>query len=159
MDHQLSIVLYSQENKHLFYEINAEWISDMFFLEDIDKEVLQNPDQYIIGTGGHIFFAAHPEHGVVGTCALMNKGDGAFELTKMGVFKKARGLKVGEYLLKYTIAQAKELKIDKLFLLTNSACEAAIHLYEKNGFVHSKDIKEAYGCTYERCDVAMLYTR
>ena len=46
-----------------------------------------------------------------------------------------------------------------LFLLTNKDCEAAIHLYEKNGFTHCADIMDKYGSAYERCNVAMRYIR
>ncbi|WP_338520185.1 GNAT family N-acetyltransferase [Alteromonas gracilis] len=63
----------------------------------------------------------------------MKKGDGIFELTKMGVVSSARGLKVGEALLKQVIEQAPLIAHNTLFLLTNKKCEAAIHLYDKNG--------------------------
>ena len=143
--------------KH-FGDINREWISDMFVLEQVDIVALDNPQETIIDKGGYIWFAEHSELGIIGTCALMNKGNGAFELTKMGVLSSARGLKVGEGLLKFVIAQAKELNISPLFLLTNKKCEAAIHLYEKNGFSHDKEIMGTYGKSYQRCDVAMRYT-
>lgn len=126
-------------------------------LEEIDKQVLSDPQQFIINKGGKIWFAEHPQYGVVGTCALLNKGDGAFELTKMGVLSSIRGAKVGEKLLQHVLREAAKMHIATLFLLTNAKCEAAIHLYEKNGFVHSNDIMQRYGLSYERCDVAMHY--
>ena len=92
-----------------------------------------------------------------GTCALQKTGPGAFELTKMGVRETARGLKAGEFLLEAVIARAQELGATRLYLLTNHICEAAIHLYEKHGFVHDAGIMADYGARYERCDVAMLY--
>jgi len=45
----------------------------------------------------------------------------------------------------------------RLYLLTNKICESAIHLYEKNGFYHDKEIMEEYSSEYARCDVAMSY--
>jgi GNAT superfamily N-acetyltransferase len=92
----------------------------------------------------------------VGTCALLKSSEGEYELTKMGVLPSARGLKVGERLLEFVIDQAKALNCERLYLLTNKRCEAAIHLYEKLGFEHSSMIMENYGYHYERCDVAML---
>jgi DNA-binding MarR family transcriptional regulator/ribosomal protein S18 acetylase RimI-like enzyme len=142
---------------HHFETINKEWIDDMFVLEPIDKQVLEDPQSHIIDKGGKIWFAEHPTLGIVGTCAFWNKGDNSFELTKMGVLNSARGLKVGEILLQHVLNEAKSLGIKKLFLLTNSKCEAAIHLYEKNGFVHDKTIMQDYGQNYARCNVAMLY--
>ena len=143
---------------HHFETINKEWIEEMFELETIDKQVLQDPQSHIIDKGGKIWFAEHPTLGIVGTCALWNKGDNSFELTKMGVLKSARGLKVGEILLQHVLNEALSLGIKKLFLLTNAKCGSAIHLYEKNGFVHDKTIMQNYGGNYGRCNVAMLYT-
>jgi ribosomal protein S18 acetylase RimI-like enzyme/DNA-binding MarR family transcriptional regulator len=142
---------------HHFEAINKEWIDDMFVLETIDKQVLKDPQSHIIDQGGKIWFAEHPTLGIVGTCAFWNKGDNSFELTKMGVLKSARGLKVGEILLQHVLNEAQSLGIKKLFLLTNAKCESAIHLYEKNGFVHDKTIMNDYGKNYERCNVAMVY--
>lgn len=142
---------------HHFESINQQWIDDMFVLEDIDKQVLQNPKLHIIGKGGKIWFAEHPQHGVVGACALLNKGEGAYELTKMGVSSDIRGLKIGEKLLLHVIAQAMKMDVSLLFLLTNAKCEAAIHLYEKNGFQHDDTIMQRFGKSYQRCDVAMKY--
>ena len=75
----------------------------------------------------------------------------------MGVRESARGLKAGEFLLEAMIARAHAMDAEKLYLLTNRACAAAIHLYEKLGFVHDADIMAQYGARYQRCDVAMLY--
>ena len=150
---------YRPDLAHHFEAINKQWIDDMFVLEDIDAAVLGDPQTHIIDKGGKIWFAEHPSFGIVGACALLNKGDGNYELTKMGVTKNARGLKVGELLLQHVICEAQALKLNTLFLLTNAKCEAAIHLYEKNGFVHSKAIMHLYGKSYERCNVAMQYIR
>ncbi len=140
-----------------FYDINAEWIAAMFVLEPTDRDVLENPRARILDTGGDILFVEAPGIGIVGTCALQRTGPGAFELTKMGVRETARGMKAGEFLLAAIIARAQELGATKLYLLTNRKCAAAIHLYEKLGFVHDAGIMADYGARYERCDVAMLY--
>jgi N-acetylglutamate synthase-like GNAT family acetyltransferase len=140
-----------------FHDINVEWISAMFSLEPADREVLEQPRARIVDPGGAILFVEAPGLGVIGTCALRREADGVFELTKMAVLAKARGLKAGEYLLAATIARAAELGAETLYLLTNADCAAAIHLYEKNGFAHDADIMARYGARYERCNVAMRY--
>jgi ribosomal protein S18 acetylase RimI-like enzyme len=142
-----------------FHRINREWITDMFRLEAVDENVIGNPHKYIIETGGHIWFAEHPTLGILGTCALMKKQTGVFELTKMGVASEARGMNVGSLLLQHVLTRAPAIAFNCLFLLTNKKCEAAIHLYEKYGFVHCKDIMQRYGSAYERCDVAMRYQK
>jgi DNA-binding MarR family transcriptional regulator/N-acetylglutamate synthase-like GNAT family acetyltransferase len=140
-----------------FFRINAEWIEDMYRLEQTDLEVLRNPRAQIIEPGGDILFVEDPRLGIVGTCALQKTGERQFELTKMGVLDKARGKKAGEFLLEAIIARAYALGCDRLYLLSNAKSAAAIHLYEKLGFVHDAGIMEEFGRRYTRCNVAMLY--
>ena len=153
----IEILPFSDELSPYFETINTQWITQMFALEYVDKQVLQQPRKYIIDQGGKIWFAKHSQLGIVGACALLNRGKGNFELTKMGVIDGARGLKIGEALLRFVICEAKQLELRCLFLLTNAKCQAAIHLYEKNGFVHDKLIMQTYGQSYDRCNVAMRF--
>jgi len=140
-----------------FHDINAQWISAMFRLEDTDREVLSDPRNRIIAPGGVILFAEVEGLGVVGTCALQKTGPRSYELTKMGVLESVRGLKIGEFLLAAVIERAQSLRADPLYLLTSSKCAPAIHLYEKLGFQHDAEIMARYGARYQRCDVAMRY--
>ena len=152
---EITIIEFTPELAGHFKSINTEWISEMFEIEDSEREVLNNPQKVIINSGGKIYFARHPTLGIIGTCALLRKDAKTFELTKMGVLKKSRGLKAGELLLQHVINQSKIMGIDNLFLLTNKKCEAAIHLYEKLGFIHDVATMENYAYTYKRVDVAM----
>lgn len=154
----LRIIDYRPELAHAFHDINAEWITAMFAMEPHDCDVLENPDHFIIAPGGTILFVEAEGLGIVGTCALMPAGHGAWELTKMGVLESARGRKAGEFLLTAILQRAVAMSdVEELFLLTSKKCAAAIHLYEKAGFTHSADIMARFGVMYERCDVAMLY--
>lgn len=152
-----SIVEYSDALADAFHDINAQWIHSMYRMEDVDRDVLEHPRERIIDPGGVILFVAAKPLGIVGTCALRKSGPREFELTKMGVLEAARGLKAGEYLLAAVIARAQALGAQTLYLLSNRRSEAAIHLYEKMGFVHDADIMREHGAHYERCDVAMRY--
>lgn len=153
-----------------FKRINEAWIRAMFAIEPTDLDALDNPEETIINPGGQIIFASHAGHkdpSVLGVCALKPVAfdangtvldSGTFELTKMGVDSTARGLKVGETLLAYVLEVAANTPaIKRLFLLTSHKCEAAIHLYEKRGFVHDQEIMGSFGAAYERCSVAMKY--
>jgi GNAT superfamily N-acetyltransferase/DNA-binding MarR family transcriptional regulator len=154
---ELTIREYSEELAHYFHDINAEWITSMFRLEQTDREVLENPGLKIMAPGGDILFVEAEGLGIIGTCALQKTDVRSFELTKMGVRESARGLKAGAFLLNAMIERAHTLGAEHLYLLTNARCEAAIHLYERHGFRHDRDIMENYGKRYERCDVAMRY--
>jgi N-acetylglutamate synthase-like GNAT family acetyltransferase len=153
----LRIIEYRDELAPLFHDINAEWIESMFSMEDVDRHVLENPRQTIIDAGGVILFVEAEGRGIIGTGALRWDEPGQLELTKMGVKADLRGLKAGEFLLKALIERAATMKPERLFLLTNKRCEAAIHLYEKCGFEHDADLLAAAQHHYDRCDVAMTY--
>lgn len=154
---RLSILGWSPEHAGAFHTINAEWIDGMFRMEATDREVLENPVERIVAPGGDILFVALAGHGIVGTCALQKTGERQFELTKMGVRAEARGSGAGAVVLAATIARARELGAECLYLLTNRRCASAIRLYERAGFEHDADIMERFGRRYDRCDVAMRY--
>jgi len=154
-----SLVEYSDELASAFRDINAQWIHSMYRMEEIDRDVLDHPRERIIDGGGAILFVKADGLGIVGTGALRRSGEAEFELTKMGVMESARGLKAGEFLLAALIERARALGARTLYLLSNRKSAAAIHLYEKLGFVHDANIMQAHGGHYDRCDVAMRYAR
>lgn len=155
----LTIREFTAELAPTFRRINEEWITAMYTLEDADREVLAQPQATILDPGGAILFVEAEGLGIVGTCALKKSGDGEYELTKMGVLESARGAKAGEFLLSAVIARASALGARTLYLLSNRKSAAAIHLYEKLGFVHDTGIMARFGSHYERCNVAMRYAR
>lgn len=140
-----------------FHDITAEWVGGMFTIEENDRRIIEDPRGAIIDREGIICFVEADGIGIVGTCALIKIAEGCYELTKMGVRESARGRKAGEFLLAHVLARAVAMGIESLYLLTNARCEAAIHLYEKAGFVHDPEIKRIHGTRYARCDVAMRY--
>jgi DNA-binding MarR family transcriptional regulator len=148
---------YSDDLAEAFARINAEWIRSMFTMEENDRRILEDPRGLIVDRGGVVLFVEAEGVGIVGTCALIRIEEGVFELTKMGVLESARGLKAGEFLLQRILERARQMRMRRLYLLTNSKCAAAIHLYEKLGFVHDETIMQDYGARYARCNVAMSY--
>lgn len=153
----LTIREYTAELAGRFHDINAEWIEAMFSLEENDRRILSDPRGQILERGGLILFVEAEGLGTVGTCALMKMDDGCFELTKMAVSERARGRKAGEHLLRAVLDRAATMGIETLYLLTNTKCAAAVHLYEKVGFKHDAEIMERFGRRYARCNVAMRY--
>lgn len=58
-----------------FRALNEAWITASFKLENEDIAVLGDPQHHILDTGGHIYFAMHPQTGnVLGCCALLAMG-------------------------------------------------------------------------------------
>ncbi|MBS1494139.1 MAG: GNAT family N-acetyltransferase [Bacteroidetes bacterium] len=147
----VQIIDYNPSHHEAFRKINIDWIKDKFVVEDVDEEVLGNPDKYILSGGGRILMA-ECEGKLVGTCALINEGDNVYELTKMGVDKTCRGLKIGQLLGEATLQKAKELGAVKVILFSNTkGSENAISLYRKLGF---KEIPLDHAA-YARADIKM----
>ena len=153
----LTIIEYSDDLTECFQDLNVAWIEAMFSLEQNDRRILSDPRGQILDHGGHILFVKAEGLGIVGTCALMKVSEGCFELTKMAVTEQARGRKAGEHLLRAALGLAAEMEIETFYLLTNTKCAAAVHLYEKLGFRHDAEIMEQYGRKYDRCNVAMRF--
>jgi N-acetylglutamate synthase-like GNAT family acetyltransferase len=152
----MNLIPFEQKYAKDFLDINVEWLSEMFVVEDYDFQVLSNPKKHIL-KNGEIWLAQNDQGEIIGTCALMEHEEKCFELTKMGVSNKSRGEGAGRALLKKTLKRAEELGSRSLFLLTNKNCEAAIHLYRELGFKDSEEIRLKYGPSYQRCNLGMIY--
>lgn len=116
-----------------FRTLNEEWISKYFRLEEKDHQTLNDPQTYILSSGGQIFVALR-DGLQIGCCALYRRKDGSFELAKMAVAEQQRGQGIGRQLMEHVIAYARAHRISRLYLETNSSLANAIHLYESVGF-------------------------
>ena len=150
-EQSITITLFKPQYAQVFYDLNIEWLETYFYVEGFDREVLSNPYEYILNEGGHIFFAVENNE-AIGTVALMKRGDGAFELTKMAVQIDQRGKKIGQQLLQHCIDFAQEHKFKKLFLYSNTLLENAIYLYRKYGFV---EVEQETDVPYKRSNIKM----
>ncbi len=157
LENEIELVEYGPGMASHFYDINHEWIREMYRVEPSDLALMNDPEGQILRKGGCILFARSRLLGIIGVGALLDHGQGVYELSKMGVLRQARGRKAGERLIRALIERANHLGARCLFLLTNQKSAAAIHLYERNGFVHDHQVMERYGAAYERCNVAMRY--
>ncbi len=135
-----------------FKRLNLEWLNRYFRVEPLDEEVLSHPHE-ILRDGGAIFLARH-RGGIVGTCALLNAGEGRLELAKMSVTAGCQGLGIGRRLLEAALERYHALDGRELFLESNSRLTAALTLYESAGFVHIPRPAESH---YERADIYMVY--
>lgn len=148
----IKIIPFKTEYSKDFYTLNIEWLKHYFYVEAYDEAVLSNPDKYIISKGGYIFLVEKDEQ-IIGTAALMPTAkNSVFELTKMAISPKHRGLKIGQHLLDYCIKFSKSKKWDSLVLYSSLKLENAIHIYAKNGFT---EIPVEDNCPYKRCDIKM----
>lgn len=147
----VQIVSFQPQWSKDFKELNLEWLKNFFVVEPHDEEVLENAKSYIIDNGGFIFFAKLNDK-ITGTVALIKMENGVYELSKMAVSPKFRGLKTGQQLMQHCINFAKEQKWKKLILYSNTKLKNAIHIYRKYGFI---EVPVEKGCPYLRCNIKM----
>ena len=147
------VVIVDFESKYVndFAKLNFEWLEKYFYIEEYDKKVLLDPQNYIINGGGHILFAKINDI-VVGTVALIKRDNNVFELSKMAVTEKYQGLKIGQLLMVSCIDYAKNKGIKRIFLDSNTKLIPAIKLYNKLGF---KEIVIPSDTPYERGNIRM----
>lgn len=56
MDH---IKAFKPELATVFRDLNLDWLQEYFYVEPHDRNLLEDCEAQIIGTGGHIFFFAN----------------------------------------------------------------------------------------------------
>ena len=139
----IEIVPFQPKHAQAFYELNKEWIEHFFEMEPEDFKVLENPEKFILNPGGFIFMALLNQL-PVGACALIIRENNTFELSKMAVSPKFQGLKIGQLLAQKIIEKAKQIGVQKIFLITNSALIPAIALYKKLGFLNVQNFESSY---------------
>jgi putative acetyltransferase len=138
-----------------FRELNEEWISKLFSLEDADRLILGDPQAEIIDKGGQVLLA-RADGVVVGCVALVAAGEGVFELSKMTVSPSLRGRGLGRAIVLAAIGTARELGASTLFLGSSTKLANAVKLYESVGFRHVP-LDELGPLPYRRADVFMKY--
>lgn len=131
----VQIVDYQPQYLPVFKALNEEWITNYFEIEEADRKVLDNPEEYILSTGGKIFVALYKGE-PLGVCALIKLKDNKYdyEMAKMAVSPKAQGKNMGWLLGQAVINYAKELGASKIYLESNTILKPAINLYYKMGF-------------------------
>lgn len=134
----LQIIEFQPQRQPDFYRLNMAWIEKYFVVEDIDRELLEHPQEEIIDKGGSIFLA-QINGAIVGTAAMVPLEDGLYELSKMSVDESIQGRGVGRALLNAAIDWAKKRNAREIVLETNTILKPAIHLYESVGFEAFED--------------------
>ncbi|GAB2685961.1 hypothetical protein GCM10027037_04520 [Mucilaginibacter koreensis] len=146
------IVDYKPQYKTAFKQLNEEWISQYFKMEEADYKALDHPEEYILDNGGRILVALYHNE-PIGVCALlkMNHKSYDYELAKMAVSPKVQGKNIGYLLGSAALNTARNLGAKTVYLESNTILKPAINLYHKLGF------KKVSGenSPYERCNIQM----
>jgi DNA-binding MarR family transcriptional regulator/predicted GNAT family N-acyltransferase len=131
----VQIIDYNPTYREAFKNLNEQWISQWFKMEEADYKALDDPQGYILDKGGYILVALYNNQ-PVGVCVLIKMNDPVYdyELAKMAVSPTAQGKSIGWLLGNAIIDKARSLGADKIYLESNTILKPAINLYHKLGF-------------------------
>ncbi len=150
--------LFRDERSHFdaYVRLNERWLKEYFQLEEADDEFRRKPGAIVEG-GGHIFTAVEGE-AVVGACALFKTDSHEFELVRMAVDPNSQRRGIGRLLADHALDQARQDGATRVFLRTDTALDAAVHLYETLGF---QVMPEGPDTKYSRCNLVLrrLYSQ
>jgi len=149
---RVKLVEYEDKYARDFKDLNTYWIEKYFVMEEKDKNILENPNKYILEKGGYIATALYDDE-VIGFCGLMKSDETQYdyELVKMVVSPKFQGKGIGLTLGNTIIKKAKQLGAKSIYLQSNTILKPAITLYKKLGFQRIMSFKSPY----ERSDIQM----
>lgn len=151
----MKIVPYAPKYKQSFIEMNKQWISEMFLMEEEDMAVLENFEQ-TLKDGGQIFFAVDDQNQVMACCMIAPLSQGEWEIEKFCARGMYTGTGAGTACLKACIEYAKGRQADKIVIVSNRKCTHAVNLYRKFGFTEIPVDKEKF--PFERADIAFEQT-
>lgn len=152
------VIPYQESLRDHFVRLNLQWIQQYFRVEEADRDALADPHKAFITSGGEVFFALHGGQ-VLGTCALRKESEDTYELCKMAVAPEARGLGLGDALMRAVIGFAQEKGARRVYLVSNTKLGPAIGLYRKHGFETTRQGPEVgQDVGYERVDIEMVLT-
>ena len=145
------IAIFRPEHASRFAQLNREWLDQYNLMEPANEEQLADPQAHFLDRGGQIFVALHNDN-VIGTCAVVPHGIQGWEVAKLAVSSEFRGHGIARRLVERCIAYAREHGAGRVFLVSNSQLQPALHLYESLGFKYGPvpAVKE-----YENEDVYM----
>lgn len=147
----VNVIAYRAEYAHRFRDLNLDWLNRYFYVEEKDKKLLENCEETIIKPGGSIFFAEYKGE-IAGCFSFIPYAEATYELGKMAVDPKFQGLRIGQELIQFAIAHARENDWEKIVLYSNTKLGSALHIYRKYGFV---EVDLEPDLPYVRSDIKM----
>ena len=124
----MEIVQYDNRYAQDFVALNTAWIVGLFGqLEKEDIETFQNIEREIVN-GGMIYFATENDE-VMATCMTRHIGNEIWEICKLAANEKYKGKGAGNAVFEQCMKYAIDHGAKKLFMLSNSRLQAALHIY------------------------------
>ena len=151
IDVRTNVMAFAEE----FRSLNEEWITNYFWLEESDIQVLSDPQKYILDKGGNVFIALY-NNKPVGTCALVVRDGLTCELVKMVVDPQFHGQGIGFKLGQAFVDKARGRGFSRIVLEGNTKMEASVALYRKLGFQEKPIEFDVHNpAIHKRCNIYM----
>ena len=131
---EIKIVPWEEKYAGAYISLALEWLEKYVRVEPADLAIIHHPRENVLNGGGNIFFALLAGE-AVGTVSMLKQSETEFELAKLAVTEKCKGMKISGQLMAAALAFAKEQGAEKVVLYTNKTLLPAIGLYKKCGFV------------------------
>lgn len=147
----LKIVPFVPQHAARFRDLNLEWVQRYFYVEPMDKTLLENCKAAILDKGGYIFMA-ELEDDIVGCFSFIKIREEEYELGKMAVDPQFQGHKIGQTLMQFAIDFAHKNNWKKISLYSNTKLNSAIYIYRKYGF---KEVPLEKNLPYARSNIKM----
>jgi len=132
----LTLVNYEKKYYSQLKALTLEWLEKYLSVEPEDEKFIENPEEYVLQKGGFIYIALYNNE-VIGTVSLYKVTAHQYELAKLAITEKYKGLGFGKALVEFAIQKAKSLQAKELVLYTTKRLAAAYNLYLTYGFVDS----------------------
>jgi ribosomal protein S18 acetylase RimI-like enzyme len=84
---------------------------------------------------GHVFLVVQNGHGLIGTGALLIKGEGVGQIVRISVHRDYRRKGIGKTIVEHLVKIARQRGLQRLLVETNNDWYHAIGLYKRLGFV------------------------
>jgi len=126
-------------------EVLAEFGLSFGIGTDTDDQLRHLPQSYV--DGGGVFWIARAGGVIVGTCGVFPVGGSMYELRKMYLRPRSRGLGLGKRLLDLAVEWTRARGGTQLVLDTIEGMTAAIAFYESHGFVRDDAQMRGARCT------------
>jgi ribosomal protein S18 acetylase RimI-like enzyme len=147
---QIEFIEYNDSFKKDVKRLTVEWLEKYDVIEQEDTLFMDNPAAYVTANGGMILLAKINE-AIIGTVSAYKLTADTYEIIKLAVTEKCKGLHIGRQLMLQIINKCVAKGATKIILYTAKKLEAALHLYTSLGFMKV----ENEGGKYKGADTKM----
>ncbi|TBR20387.1 MAG: N-acetyltransferase [Chitinophagaceae bacterium] len=139
----VEIIEYEEKYFQDFKKLNLEWLDKYQLTESHDLLILNNPQKMILERGGFIWLAK-AEYEIIGSAAIVNEGEGIFQLAKLSVTQSWQGNRIGQLLIETCLLKVRAVGAKKIVLFSNHQLTKALSLYKKYGFKHIEVVESPF---------------